>query len=290
MPRTELWTCRLCWSVCSIAESSRLRRVTSSSSSWTICRSARKSHYRRSVNAPSIMERGYQELSFFITEQMAEMWRLLSSDSDRPIRRVLSGLMGVGKSYLALFLAAKAYAEGWLILYVSDADELALKNDVSIAMAICARFPALNKDILTVTNYEQMTVWHPIEPKDVFDCAANSILKDLLQQRETKTLSVIDEHGALFEQDPPVPKRHPILNPLMQLAAWREDSGGARVVLTGTAHAKFESQYVKSDMWIWLEFVTPLSDTVFDRLLHMDAILSREAIKSRRSQTASHVS
>lgn len=59
-----------------------------------------------------------------------EMWRLLSSNSNRPIRRVLSGLMGVGKSYLALFLAAKAYAyaEGWSLLYLSDAKQVGKGN------------------------------------------------------------------------------------------------------------------------------------------------------------------
>ncbi|KAG0041779.1 hypothetical protein BGZ83_001320 [Gryganskiella cystojenkinii] len=226
------------------------------------------------IKLPSIGQRpkhygeGYQALSFFVTEQMIEMWKLLSGNSDRPIRRVLSGPMG----------SANPYAEGWLLLYVSDANELAKNNDTAIARAICARFLALNKDILTVDNFKEMTFLQPIET-EVFSHAATNILGELLQQPKTKTLLIIDEHGALFEQEPPVPKKFPILNPLMQLAAWRETSQGARVVLTGTAHAKFERQYVKSDMWDWLEFVTPLSDIVFDRLLHLDKVLSRTAIK-----------
>ncbi|GJJ74326.1 hypothetical protein EMPS_06684 [Entomortierella parvispora] len=246
------------------------------------------------ITLPSIGQRpkhygeGYQKLSFFITEQMVEMWRLLSSNSDRPIRRILSGPMGVGKSYLALFLAAKAYAEGWLLLYVSDANELALDDSQGIAKAICARFLPLNKDILTSANFAEMTLLRP-KPEEVFNRAANSILHELLQQPETKTLLVIDEHGALFEQDPPIPKKHVILNQLMQLAAWRETSRGARVVLTGTAHAKFERQYVRSDMWQWLEFVTPLSDTVFDKLLHMDPMLSRPAIKDKVKEITNRV-
>ncbi|KAF9327532.1 hypothetical protein BG006_009180 [Podila minutissima] len=247
------------------------------------------------ITLPSIGQRpkhfgeGYQKMSFFITEQMVEMWSLLSSNSDRPIRRVLSGPMGVGKSYLALFLAAKAYSEGWLLLYVSDANELAKETSGDIANEICKRFLALNKDMLTVADFEKMTYWHPTDPQDVFDCASNSILHDLLQQLETKTLLVIDEHGALFEQDTPVPKKHVILNPLMQLAAWRETSRGARVVLTGTAHAKFERQYIKSDMWHWREYVTPMSDTVFDKLLHMDAILSRAVIKDQVKEITNRV-
>lgn len=53
------------------------------------------------------------------------------------------------------------------------------------------------------------------------------------------------------------------------------------MVLTGTSRAKFERQYVKSDMWHWQEHVTPLSDTIFDKLLHKDAILSRAAIEGQ---------
>ncbi|KAF9364675.1 hypothetical protein BGX34_000776 [Mortierella sp. NVP85] len=161
---------------------------------------------------------GYQELSFFITEQMVEMWSLLSSDSDRPIRRVLSGPTGVGKSYLALFLAAKAYAEGWPLLYVSDANELALDSDSEIQTAICRRFLALNRDILTGADFATMTFSHPIEINDVLSCAAGKIMHEL-QQPNTKSLLVIDEHGVLFTQNPPTPVQHVVLNQLMQLNA-----------------------------------------------------------------------
>ena len=80
-----------------------------------------------------------------------EIWdMMIVSDSDRSIKRVLSGPMGIGKSYLALFLAAKAYAEGWLLFYVSDANELAQPDDAEIAKEICMCFLALNKDILRI--------------------------------------------------------------------------------------------------------------------------------------------
>lgn len=143
------------------------------------------------------------------------------------------------------------------------------------------RFLALNKDILTVNDFEKMLLGHQSEATEVLITAATSIFDDLLLLWETKTLLVIDEHGALFEQDPPVPKKHMILNPLMQLATWSETSRGAQVVLTSMVHAKFERQYVKSDMWQWLEFVTPLSDTIFDKLLHMDAILLKAVIEGQ---------
>ncbi|KAI7816778.1 hypothetical protein BC939DRAFT_497157 [Gamsiella multidivaricata] len=238
---------------------------------------------------PSIGQRpkhygqGYQKLSFFITEQMVEMWRLLSSNNDRPIRRILSGPVGVGKSYLALFLATKAYAEAWPLLYFSDAKKLALSDGYDVAQEIYERFLALNKDILTVTDSQESTHGHPTGSTVVIH-AATSILGRLLQQRETKTLLVVDGHGALFEQDPPVPKKYMIFNPLMQLAAWRENSRGARVVMAGTAE-KFERHCIKNDMWNWLEYVTPLSDTIFDKLLDMDAILSRAAIREQVKKT-----
>jgi hypothetical protein len=232
---------------------------------------------------------GYQELSFFITEQMVEMWHLLSKNSVRPIRRVLPGPMGVGKSYLALFLAAKAYAEGWPLLYVSDANKLAINSQYRIAREICTRFLAINKDILTIANFKEMTAGRMTGEKEATVDSAYSIIGNILQQKETKTLLVVDEHGALFEQDPPIPKKQALLNPLMQLAAWSEDRGGARVVLTGTAHAKFERHYVKDDMQSWLEYVTPLSDTIFDKLLDMDPILSKQTIRDQVKEITNRV-
>jgi hypothetical protein len=135
---------------------------------------------------------------------------------------------GIGKSYLALFLAAKAYAEGWLLLYVLDANKLAINNSADIAWAICEHFFA-------------------------------------------------PQHGALFEFDPPIPKLQPILNFLMQLNAWNEE----RKVLTGTAHAKFERKYIKNGMQYWVVFVTPLSSSIFDKLLTMSPILLKPVIRSK---------
>ena len=52
---------------------------------------------------------GYPQNSILVTEQMIEMWQVLSGNQQRSIKRVLSGPIGVGKSYLALFLVAKAF-------------------------------------------------------------------------------------------------------------------------------------------------------------------------------------
>ncbi|KAL1923168.1 uncharacterized protein VTP21DRAFT_9544 [Calcarisporiella thermophila] len=232
---------------------------------------------------------GYQGMSFLVTEQMMELWQELQKDSRHSIKRVLSGPMGVGKSYLALFLAAKAYADGWLLLYFSDASRLAWKDPIKIAEEICKRFLALNKDILTIADFGVMTFGHPTEEDEVVSRAAHFILGDLLNQLEKKTLLVVDEHGALFDQEPPIPKTQPLLNPLMQLTAWNEERRGTRVVLTGTAHAKFEREYLKNGMMHWLEFVTPLSDTIFDKLLDMSPILSNLEIRSQVKEITNNV-
>ncbi|RIA79843.1 hypothetical protein C1645_839802 [Glomus cerebriforme] len=150
----------------------------------------------------------YQGKSLLITEQMIEIWNMLASDRDSSTKRVLSGPVGVGKSYLALFLAAKAYAEGWLLLYVSDANKLAKPDDAEIAKEICICFLALNNDILTKDYFNQlMSLLSRSEENEekVMQRVASNIMDDLLKQLEEKTLLVIDEHDKLFESDPPVP-------------------------------------------------------------------------------------
>src|SRR5438105_1544602 len=112
------------------------------------------------------------------------------------------------------------------LLYVSDANVLTINDTSTIAWEICIRFLALNKDILTVADFKVMTFGYPIEDQEVVIRAASGILSRLLKQLEKKTLLVIDEHGALFEQDPPIPKIQPLLNPLMQLNAWNEEKKG----------------------------------------------------------------
>ena len=44
-----------------------------------------------------------------------------------------------------------------------------------------------------------------------------------------------------------------ILKPLMKLTYWSEESLGTRVVLTGTAHMKFEKKYLINGMNDWVE-------------------------------------
>ncbi|ORY97102.1 hypothetical protein BCR41DRAFT_386023 [Lobosporangium transversale] len=72
--------------------------------------------------------------------------------------------MGVGKSYISWFLAAKAYAH----------------------------------DTLTASELEEMVEIETSE--NLFVSSASSILGDLLQSRSQKALFVVDEHGALFPE------------------------------------------------------------------------------------------
>lgn len=55
----------------------------------------------------------------------------------------------------------------------------------------------------------------------------------------------------------------------MNLTYWSEDSLETRVVLTGTAYAKFEKKYLINDINDWVEFVGPLPEDVFDGLLKL---------------------
>ncbi|KAG0274612.1 hypothetical protein BGZ95_009616 [Linnemannia exigua] len=92
----------------------------------------------------------------FVTEQMLELWKDIRGDLECPYRRILSGPMGVGKSYLSYFLAAKAYTEGWLVLYISDAKVLDTNKQGEAALEVVMRFLAMNKDILTGAEFEML--------------------------------------------------------------------------------------------------------------------------------------
>lgn len=66
---------------------------------------------------------------------------------------------------------------------------------------ICKYFLALNKDILTNDELEQLV--KNVDPSiPVAISAASMILRTLLKQVGHKTLFVVDEHGALFQSDP----------------------------------------------------------------------------------------
>ncbi|KAF9423162.1 hypothetical protein BGZ76_003690, partial [Entomortierella beljakovae] len=116
------------------------------------------------------------------------------NDED-PIQKVLAGPMGVGKSYLAIFLAAKAYAEGWLSLYIADAGEIAKDEKPTVSKEICMRVFALNKDILTTRDLQDMVIYSKtINDAANVNYASSNILGSVLRQRTKKSLVIIDEH------------------------------------------------------------------------------------------------
>ncbi|KAG0344219.1 hypothetical protein BG005_001960 [Podila minutissima] len=225
-----------------------------------------------------------QSRRLFVTEQMLELWEDMRGDQERTYRRVLSGPMGVGKSYLSYFLAARAYAEGWLVLYISDAGVLDTEEADDSAWNAVKRFLALNKDILTGTELEKL-VNNYNGSRSLSSNALWVIFDTLLKSRERKTLLLVDEHGKLFEREPYVPVRFRSLNPLMSFHWWEEDAKGSRVIFTGTAHAKFEMTILdESYRRPSVVFVGPLSRNVFSNLLDTYPRLRASAIKGEVTQ------
>ncbi|KAF9397577.1 hypothetical protein BGZ94_006257, partial [Podila epigama] len=128
-----------------------------------------------------------QGCKLFVTEQMLGLWEDMRGDKERTYRRVLSGPMGVGKTYLSYFLAAKAYAEGWLVLYISDAKVLDTDDEEQADIAVVKRFLALNKDILT--GAELKTVVDDYDGNRKISRDAVWVIFDrLLKSRDRKTL------------------------------------------------------------------------------------------------------
>ncbi|KAF9898768.1 hypothetical protein EC991_010432 [Linnemannia zychae] len=215
----------------------------------------------------------------FVTEQMVDLWEDIRVDKDRTYRRILSGPMGVGKSYLSYFLAAKAYAEGWLVLYISDAGLLGTKTEGASTLEVVKRFLAMNKDILTGTEFE-MLVRNYNGTDDISTDAVSIIFGQLLKSRDRKTLLLVDEHGKLFQHKPYIPVKFVSLGPLMSYALWGETAIGTRLIFTGTAHAKYEMEVLEESYRIWsVVFVGPLSRHVFSKLLDTYPRLASPAIR-----------
>ncbi|CAG8596717.1 4921_t:CDS:2, partial [Funneliformis mosseae] len=231
---------------------------------------------------PKHFSEGYLGRKLYVTNQMINVWNDISKDQLHSFKRVLSGPMGVGKSYIALYLAARAYAEGWLILYIADAAELDVDTPEKAGKVICEYFLALNRDIVTGDGLEMLVENVTFSSEKDFIIVAEIILGELPKQVERKTLFVIDEHGVLFEEDPPVPKRLHLLSPLMNLTFWAEHYKGVRVIFTGISHAKYEMKYMKNgqNIW-WVIYISPLEDNVFDILLVTHPLLKKSGIKEK---------
>ncbi|KAI7829732.1 hypothetical protein BC939DRAFT_473940 [Gamsiella multidivaricata] len=203
----------------------------------------------------------------------------MQGDKDRTYRRVLFGPMGVGKSYLSYFLAARAYAEGWLVLYIPDAGLLHTETEEESKLELVRRFLALNKDILTGNELE-MLVNEYNGKYHVSTHAVWAIFRDLLMSWDRKTLLLVDEHGKLFHKEPYVPDKFKSLVPLKSYHWWGENAKGSRVIFTGTAHAKYEMGILdESYRPTSVVFVGPLSKNVFSNLLDTYPRLVAPAIR-----------
>ncbi|CAG8534716.1 1963_t:CDS:2 [Paraglomus brasilianum] len=190
-------------------------------------------HVGQSITLPHLGQElkhfaeGYQGRTLLVTGQMIDIWDKLSADSDHSIKCVLSGPMGVGKSYISYFLASKAYAEEWPVLYIADASDLNVESSEKAGAVICRYFLALNKDILTAAELKKIVQFASNRnPQQVVVTVAEEIL-DLIKLADHKALLIVDEHGILFEKDP-VPLRIHLLSPLMNLNFWGEHYKFAR--------------------------------------------------------------
>ncbi|KAF9351124.1 hypothetical protein BGX26_010794 [Mortierella sp. AD094] len=219
-----------------------------------------------------------------ITKQMLDIWKEIQDGADgnenRLYKRVLAGPMGVGKTYLSYFLAAKAYAEGWPILYIADAGKLDTKTEEKSAMQVIKYFLALNKDILTAADLGRL-VRDYNGKYDISTDAASVIFEELLKW-DRETLLIVDEHGKLFRNDPPVPEKFLSLNPLSAFSWWSDEYKGSRVIFTGTAHAKYEMTYLEENYRpASVIFVGPLSEDIFSKLLERYPRLNGEDVKEQ---------
>jgi len=181
-----------------------------------------------------------KDAKLFVTEQMLALWEDKRGDQKRTYRRVLAGPMSVGKSYLSYFLAAKAYAEGWLVLYLSDAGMLDQNKQDESALELVSRFLAINKDILTGAELEILVRDYKGGTDYTTTDAVSIVFRRLLMSRERKTLLLVDQHGKLFEKEPYLPDKFEFLVPLKSYGWWGEDAKGSRMIFTGTSYAKYE--------------------------------------------------
>ncbi|KAK3806104.1 MAG: hypothetical protein J3Q66DRAFT_407263 [Benniella sp.] len=94
----------------------------------------------------------FQLKTIIVTERMESLWKEFSSGCKTRIRRVLAGPVGIGKSSLALYLAARAYTAGSLTLYVADYSRLLTNDPIESAI-----------DILTTADLQRMVLAEPSE-------------------------------------------------------------------------------------------------------------------------------
>ncbi|KAG0330758.1 hypothetical protein BG004_001989, partial [Podila humilis] len=215
-----------------------------------------------------------------VTEQMLELWRDMSGDQDHTYKRILSGPMGVGKSYPSCFLSARAYAEGWLTLYIENEGVLTMWIEAIYSQGVLERFSALNKDILTATELRNLVDGYD-GTVNISTHALGRVFKDLLKWTSRKTLLLVDDHWRLFHNELHLPKKFGTLDPLWRFDWWGEHNAGTRVIVSGTAHAKYEMAIVPESCGREsVVFVGPLSRIVFSKLMDVFPHLAEPAIRN----------
>lgn len=124
------------------------------------------------------------------------IWKNLNSYSYHLIKRILSGPVRIGKSYIAWFLAAITYAHNFLIFYIADASDLDCEEIVS-QMKICWHFSAFNKVILFSANLSMLVRVVTEDDLDsimIIRCLSQIYLNLLKQKLPCKTFIIIDKH------------------------------------------------------------------------------------------------
>ncbi|KAF9414311.1 hypothetical protein BGZ76_004884, partial [Entomortierella beljakovae] len=223
--------------------------------------------------------------NLLITDQMIKLWDEMKSPQRIAYRRVLSGPMGIGKSYLSYFLAARTYAEGWLTLYIADAEKLDKDTRKESEFEVVRRFLTLNKDILTSADLSMLATAYHEPGGELMTLIFERFL--LQKSNERRALTIVDEHGALFRTAPYVPRKYLSLKFLDRLPLWTDNYRGSCVLFTGTAHAKYEMTEMESSCrsdQLTVEFVSPLTrdtflDLVSDFVVNITNCVPRELMQ-----------
>ncbi|KAF9438679.1 hypothetical protein BGZ76_005822 [Entomortierella beljakovae] len=209
---------------------------------------------------PEVYGIGNPEKAFLITQQMLDIWQTVSTNNQYRRKRLITGPSGSGKSYLLLFLAAKAYSEGWLLLYLSDSSDIQCVGD-NWGCEFLVRFLLINKDILTSEQIEQV-----VSAKNI-----------TLPQEHLKGFFKLDGK-ILFAADNYEPRLSLFLH---RFKFYSEgDNPSPHFILSGKLYKEFEIPTNKSRNYK-IEHVRPLPRIEFDRLLELDPLLSEPSTATK---------
>ncbi|KAF9926007.1 hypothetical protein BGZ65_007476 [Modicella reniformis] len=106
------------------------------------------------------------------------------TDGSCPVRGVLASLIS----------AARAYAEGWPVLYIADAGILDTQKQAESAMKVVEIFLAQNKDILTAKELETLVEEYNGN-YDISIDVISVIFGTLLKEHERKVPDKSKNHG-----------------------------------------------------------------------------------------------